>query len=389
MSCAPQRSGESGEAFVGLGGRRLAAGVELRRAPELGSRSSSDRSSSDRSSSGCTRRGERPPAADSSSSKAAENIAMRIFARAVAVPSRPGFGRERVDFARSWCRVPADSIMDEKRQEYRQDGRRQRCEPSSALTDGSQFAGRVIVVTGGGQGIGRAIAQRLLRAGATVCVLEYDEEAAAHFEASDGALGDLLVRTGDVSDERCVTEFVAATVRERGVLHGVVNNAGVSDPHVGALETGCLADWQRVIATNLTGPMLMVRAALPHLSDARGAVVNIASTRAHMSEPHSEAYAASKGGLVALTHAMALSLGPAIRVNSVSPGWIDVSSLKKPGRAGEAIRPADHEQHPVGRVGRPEDVASLVTWLLSDEAGFITGQDFIIDGGMSRKMIYV
>jgi NAD(P)-dependent dehydrogenase (short-subunit alcohol dehydrogenase family) len=114
----------------------------------------------------------------------------------------------------------------------------------------------------------------------------------------------------------------------------------------------------------------------------RAAIVNIASTRALQSEPHTEAYAASKGGIVALTHALALSLGPTVRVNAVSPGWIDTSG--KP----EDLRSIDHAQHPVGRVGKPEDVAALVGYLVSDEAGFVTGQNFIIDGGMTRKMIY-
>ena len=120
--------------------------------------------------------------------------------------------------------------------------------------------------------------------------------------------------------------------------------------------------------------------AAPHLRRARGAIVNIASTRAVQSEPQTEAYAAAKGGMVALTHALAISLGPQVRVNCVSPGWIDTGKTK--------LRRVDHEQHPVGRVGRPEDVAQLVAFLLSDAAGFATGQDYILDGGMTRKMIY-
>jgi NAD(P)-dependent dehydrogenase (short-subunit alcohol dehydrogenase family) len=119
--------------------------------------------------------------------------------------------------------------------------------------------------------------------------------------------------------------------------------------------------------------------AAPHLRAAHGAIVNIASTRALQSEPDTEAYAASKGGLVALSHALAMSLGPRVRVNCVSPGWI----------AHAKVRKKDHAQHPVGRVGRDEDVAGLVAYLLSDAAGFVTGQNFVIDGGMTRKMIYV
>jgi NAD(P)-dependent dehydrogenase (short-subunit alcohol dehydrogenase family) len=124
----------------------------------------------------------------------------------------------------------------------------------------------------------------------------------------------------------------------------------------------------------------MTKHAAPHLRRARGAVVNIASTRALQSEPDTEAYAAAKGGVVALTHAMAMSLGPAVRVNCISPGWIDTGKHR--------ISRADHGQHPAGRVGRVEDIAELVAFLLSEKSGFTTGANFVVDGGMTRKMIY-
>ena len=142
-----------------------------------------------------------------------------------------------------------------------------------------------------------------------------------------------------------------------------------------------LAEWNRRIGTNLTGVFLMTKHAAAHLRRSRGAVVNLASTRALQSEPDTEAYAASKGGVVALTHALALSLGPRVRVNCVSPGWIETK--------GASLSRADHAQHPVGRVGRPEDVAELVAFLLSEAAGFATGQNYVLDGGMTRKMIYI
>jgi NAD(P)-dependent dehydrogenase (short-subunit alcohol dehydrogenase family) len=123
----------------------------------------------------------------------------------------------------------------------------------------------------------------------------------------------------------------------------------------------------------------MAKHCAPHLRRARGAIVNIASTRALQSEPNTEAYSASKGGLIALTHALAMSLGPRVRVNCVSPGWI----------AHQPVRRKDHAQHPVGRVGHDEDVAGMVAYLLSDTAGFVTAQNFVVDGGMTRKMIYV
>jgi NAD(P)-dependent dehydrogenase (short-subunit alcohol dehydrogenase family) len=150
-----------------------------------------------------------------------------------------------------------------------------------------------------------------------------------------------------------------------------------------------LADWQRVIQTNLTGCFLTAKHAATFLRKARGAVINIASTRALQSEPHTEAYSASKGGVVALTHALAISLGPDIRVNCISPGWIAVQEWKKKKlRQVLNLTDLDHRQHPAGRVGTPDDIAAMVAYLISEKAGFITGQNFIIDGGMTRKMIY-
>jgi hypothetical protein len=135
-----------------------------------------------------------------------------------------------------------------------------------------------------------------------------------------------------------------------------------------------------VIGTNLTSTFLLTRAGEAMLRAANGSVVTIASTRAHMSEPHTEAYAASKGGLVALTHALAVSLGPDIRVNCISPGWIVTK--------GDPPRPEDHAFHPAGRVGTPQDIAALVAFLVGPDSRFITGAEFIVDGGVTRKMIY-
>lgn len=151
-----------------------------------------------------------------------------------------------------------------------------------------------------------------------------------------------------------------------------------------------LDEWNRVIAVNLTGAMLCVKHAAPHLRAARGAIVNIASTRALMSEPNTEAYAASKGGIVALTHALAMSLGPDVRVNCICPGWIDSAPWqKKSKRKTPQWSEQDHTQHPAGRVGEPMDIANMAVYLLSEKAGFITGQNFVVDGGMTKKMIYL
>jgi len=248
-------------------------------------------------------------------------------------------------------------------------------------------AGRAALVTGGAQGIGLASALRLARDGWRVAIADNDAEALADFRA---AHPELLTLDCDVSDEASVARAVAEVRTAFGRLDALVNNAGITGAASGPLETLTLAEWNRRIGANLTGVFLMAKHCAPHLRDARGAIVNVASTRALQSEPHTEAYSASKGGVVALTHALAMSLGPAVRVNCVSPGWIDVRALRKHARRDAApLSAEDHAQHPVGRVGRPEDVAAMIAWLLSDEAGFVTGQNFVVDGGMTRKMIYV
>lgn len=241
-----------------------------------------------------------------------------------------------------------------------------------------EFAGRSYLVTGAARGIGREIAATLIARGANAAMVDID---AAAGEAAAAALGSrAFFVQADVGDEVHIESAVGAAVDRFGALDGVVNNAGISrNCPITDLQ---LADWNRVLAVNLTSVFLFARAALPHLKRAAGAaIVNIASTRALMSEANTEAYSASKGGIVALTHALSVSLGPAVRVNCISPGWIHTK--------GPDLDAADHAQHPAGRVGRPADIAGLAAWLLSDEAGFITGANFTADGGMTRKMIYV
>ena len=229
---------------------------------------------------------------------------------------------------------------------------------------------KVAIVTGAAHGIGQAIARRL--AGEGWRVVGADRRPV---EAIAGVRGVVA----DVGEEAAVRALVEEVGVREGRLDAIVSNAGrmVRKP----LAELTLAEWSGVLATNLTALFLLARAGEAMLRAAKGGIVAIASTRAHMSEKDTESYSASKGGLVALTHALAISLGPDVRVNCISPGWIDV--------AGEALSEADAAQHPVGRVGRPEDVAALAAFLLGPESAFVTGAEFVVDGGMTRKMIYV
>lgn len=232
---------------------------------------------------------------------------------------------------------------------------------------------RVALVSGGGHGIGAAIARRLIADGCRVVVADLDP---AH-RAGAEAMGARFV-AADVGEEAPVAQLLAGIAAAEGRLDALVCNAGIMVRK--PLADLALDDWSRVLRTNLTSIFLLARAAEAMLRAAKGAIVTIASTRAHMSEPNTKSYAASKGGIVALTHALSISLGPDVRANCISPGWIDVR--------GERLSREDHAQHPAGRVGVPADIASLASWLLGAESGFVTGAEFVVDGGMTRKMIY-
>jgi NAD(P)-dependent dehydrogenase (short-subunit alcohol dehydrogenase family) len=250
-----------------------------------------------------------------------------------------------------------------------------------------RFDQKVFVVTGGAQGIGRAIAKRLSDEGARVRIL--DRDARAGRDAADEYGERVTFARCDVGREADVRAAIRAARSWGGRIDGVINNAAIANPEVGPVEKLSLARWQAFLDANLTSMFLVTKHALPHLRRAHGSIVNLASTRALQSEPETIAYAATKGGIVALTHALAITAGPAVRVNCISPGWIATDMYKARGeRRVPRLHKKDHAQHPVGRVGAPEDIASLCAWLLSQEAGFVTGANFVVDGGMTRKMIY-
>jgi NAD(P)-dependent dehydrogenase (short-subunit alcohol dehydrogenase family) len=249
---------------------------------------------------------------------------------------------------------------------------------------------KTVIVTGGGQGIGKAIAKTMVEKGMNVIIAEIDFQAGreAESELNSTKSKSFFIQT-DVSNQESVKAMVKKTISKFGSISSLINNAGIANPYTDQVEKLDLADWNRIIGTNLTGMFLCAKHTIPHLRVSKGSIVNISSTRALMSEPNTIAYSTSKGGVLALTHSLAMSLGPDINVNAISPGWIAVGEWKKKSlRNKPALREIDHSQHPVGRVGKPEDIASMVLYLISDKAKFITGQNIVIDGGMSIKMIY-
>jgi NAD(P)-dependent dehydrogenase (short-subunit alcohol dehydrogenase family) len=235
-----------------------------------------------------------------------------------------------------------------------------------------------VIVTGAAQGIGRAIASRFKQDGANVAIADINPDSLQQTMTELEVQGVLT----DVSSETDVKRLIETVLERHGGIDVLVNNAGLSD--FVPLERQTLEGFQKVLNVNLTGAWLCAKIAAPHLREANGAIVNIASTRAIMSEAGSEAYAASKGGLLALTHALAASLQPDVRVNCVSPGWIETRA------SGTFTHSSgDNAQHLVGRVGTPEDIANMVAFLASKQAGFMTGQNVVVDGGMTKKMIYL
>ncbi|GIO66562.1 SDR family NAD(P)-dependent oxidoreductase [Paenibacillus cookii] len=245
------------------------------------------------------------------------------------------------------------------------------------------FQNIVVVVTGAAQGIGYGIAKAFAEQGAKLVMADLNEDQGAAAAAAIRNEGRQAIFVPcDVRKEEDIRKLMKAAEDEYGRIDVLINNAGVSR-WKSPLELS-VGEWDDVLNTNVRSCFLATREAARSMkrNGVSGAVVNIASTRALMSEPNSEAYAASKGAIVALTHAMAVSLGPdQIRVNCISPGWIETQDY-------DSLKPADHEQHPAGRVGRPEDIAKACLYLADPDNSFVTGTHLVIDGGMTRKMIY-
>jgi NAD(P)-dependent dehydrogenase (short-subunit alcohol dehydrogenase family) len=224
-----------------------------------------------------------------------------------------------------------------------------------------EFEGKVAVITGGAHGIGKATAEAFRREGARVYVI-------------DLMPGDWF--TGDISDRQTLERFAESVIQSSVHVDCLVNNA---PPRMKGIDDCSWEEFTQALTVGVTAPFYLTKLLAPHF--AKGAsVVNISSSRDRMSQPQTESYTAAKGGIAALTHALAISLAGKARVNSISPGWIDTLSSD--------IEGADARQQPVGRVGRPEDIAEAVLFLCSKKAGFITGENLCIDGGMTKMMIY-
>ena len=223
------------------------------------------------------------------------------------------------------------------------------------------FSGRIAVVTGGAGGIGKCIREQFEKSGATVCVIDLIEN-------------DFF--TGDLSDKKTLEKFAEKVISEYGKVDFLINNAA---PKMCGITDGSYEDFEYALKVGVTAPFYLAKLFSPYFSE-EASIVNISSSRDRMSQAETESYTAAKGGISALTHALAVSLAGKVRVNSVSPGWIDNNYTVYEG--------ADAVQQPAGRVGMPPDIANMVLYLCSDMAGFISGENICIDGGMTKQMIY-
>ncbi len=244
---------------------------------------------------------------------------------------------------------------------------------------------KVCVVTGGANGIGRCVVQEFAKAGYGVAFSDVDRTRGEAFAMELAGRGsDCLFFHGDMAQKEDLTGFAQVIGERFSAVDALVNNACIS--RRGILSGCTYEDFNYVLSLGVTAPYMLACLLMPCMP--KGAsVVNIASTRAFMSQPDTESYTAAKGGITALTHALAVSLAGKVRVNAVSPGWIDTGEYHAEEKLA-AYSKADMLQHPCQRVGRPEDIASLCRYLCGEQASFITGQNFVVDGGMTRQMIY-
>ncbi len=223
------------------------------------------------------------------------------------------------------------------------------------------FENKIAVITGGAHGIGKCIAEEFQRRGAIACII-------------DKTPGDWFV--GDISEQSVLEEFSEDVIEHYGRIDYLINNAL---PLMKGIDSCTYEEFQYALAVGVTAPFYLAKLFSPYFSSG-ASIINISSSRNRMSQPQTESYTAAKGGISALTHALAMSFAGRVRVNSISPGWIEVNGAHWEG--------PDAAQQPVGRVGTPEDIANMVMFLCSDKAGFITGEDICIDGGMTKQMIY-
>ncbi|MGI6202103.1 MAG: SDR family oxidoreductase [Eubacteriales bacterium] len=230
------------------------------------------------------------------------------------------------------------------------------------------FKNKTVVITGGSHGIGRRICERFAAAGATI----YSIDIAPPAEPLEGC----VTFVGDIGEESALREFADLVLRERTQVSVIINNA---PPIMRGLDSCTWDEFNYALRVGVAAPFMLVKLLSGHLAPG-ASIVNISSTRDSMSQPNTESYAAAKGGIHALTHALAVTLAGRARVNSISPGWINCS--------GAGYTGADLTQHPVKRIGTPDDIASLALYLCSDDAGFITGENIVVDGGMTKLMIY-
>ncbi len=223
------------------------------------------------------------------------------------------------------------------------------------------FENKVAVVTGGAHGIGKCICEEFAKAGAKVCLIDIREN--EYFR-------------GDLADKATLERFAQKVIQDFGHVDYLINNAA---PFSGGIDSISYEEFEYALKVGVTAPFYLSKLFMPYFS-AGASIINISSSRDRMSQPQTESYTSAKGGIAALTHALAVSLSGKVRVNSISPGWIDTAYTVYEG--------PDAAQHPAGRVGNPQDIANMVLFLCSDKAGFITGENICIDGGMTKQMIY-